>query len=327
MKNQYLAIVIFIAFSIISCGNSTEDAATDEQAVEEQTDVVVEEKVESLEDEVEAPANETIEIATAEKKEIIIVEDDDEADAEYQVVYNTPATEGKPLATPPVEVKETVLIEKPNHTPWDDLTKKYVTASGKVNYKGMKGELSKINSYLTHLKNTPPKSDWSKNEKLAYWINLYNASTVHLIVSNYPTSSITKLNGGKPWDKKFVKSGTKTYSLNDIEHKIVRPTFKDPRVHAALNCAAVSCPKLLNGAYLPSKLNAQLDKQTRAWINDATKNKLGGNKAQVSQLFDWYKEDFKGGIIPFINKYISTGVALEPKAKITYLEYDWALNE
>lgn len=89
----------------------------------------------------------------------------------------------------------------------------------------------------------------------------------------------------------------------------------------------MSCPKLLNEAYNPTGLDAQLDKQTRAWINDGTKNKLSGNKAQLSQLFDWYKTDFKDGVVAFINQYISTGVALESNAKITYLEYNWALNE
>ena len=207
------------------------------------------------------------------------------------------------------------------------ITKKNVGGSGKVDYKGMKTDLAKIKAYLLHLEKTVPTADWSKNEKLAYWINLYNASTVYLIVSNYPTTSITKLSGGKPWDKKFIKSGTNTYSLNDIENNIVRPQFKDPRIHAALNCAAVSCPKLLNGAYLPSKLNAQLDTQVRAWINDATKNKLNVNKAQVSKIFEWYKVDFKGGVVSFINKYTSSNTALLSTAKISYLEYDWALNE
>jgi hypothetical protein len=316
MKNQYLAMAIFMAFSMVACGNSIEETAIDELVVLENTTDVMEEIAESKEEVIAEPADEV--------KEAV--------NPTVTVVEQIKSVKGNPKVSNEVEVpqvKEEIQLEvvRPNHISWDGLTKKYVTSSGKVNYKGMKADLPKINTYLAHLKNTPPKKDWSKNEKLAYWINLYNASTVYLVATNYPTSSITKLSGGKPWDKKFVKSGTKIYSLNDIENTIVRPQFKEPRIHAALNCAAVSCPKLLNGAFLPSKLNAQLDKQTRAWINDAAKNKLKGSKAQVSQIFDWYKVDFKNGVPAFINKYISTGVALETNAKITYLEYDWALNE
>ena len=213
------------------------------------------------------------------------------------------------------------------HESWNALLKKHVTPSGKVNYKGMKSSLTIIDDYLKHLKENSPKKDWSKNEKLAYWINLYNAATVSLIASNYPTSSITKLSGGKPWDKKFVKSGDKVYSLNQIENEIVRPQFKDPRIHAALNCAAVSCPNLLNEAFVPNQLNAQLDQQTKVWVNDASKNKLQDSKVKVSQIFDWYADDFKasGGVVAFINQYATTKVSA--KAKVAYLAYDWSLNE
>lgn len=220
-----------------------------------------------------------------------------------------------------------VEVVKPTHAIWNTITQKNVSATGIVNYKNIKLELSKLTDYLAHLKNTPPQTDWTKNEKLAYWINLYNASTVYLIASNYPTKSITKLNGGKPWDKKFVNSGDKVYSLNQIENEIVRPQFKDPRIHAALNCAAVSCPKLLNEALLPATLNAQLDQQARAWVNDVTKNKLLGNKAAVSQIFDWYKADFKEGVVNFLNTYNSTNITVQQNAKITYLEYNWELND
>tara|TARA_B100000809_G_scaffold255777_1_gene294813 strand:- start:1531 stop:2298 length:768 start_codon:yes stop_codon:yes gene_type:complete len=224
-----------------------------------------------------------------------------------------------------VSVDVEVLMH--NHETWNSLLKKNVNSLGKVNYKGMKLALPLLTKYLKHLNEKPPKSEWSKNEKLAYWINLYNASTVYLIASNYPTSSITKLNGGKSWDKKFVKSGDKIYSLNQIENEIVRPRFKEPRIHAALNCAAVSCPNLLNEAFLASTLNNQLNKQSTVWVNDVTKNKLADSKIKVSQIFDWYAADFKagGGVVAFINKYATTKVSA--KAKVSYLEYNWALNE
>lgn len=217
----------------------------------------------------------------------------------------------------------------PNHQVWDGLLRQYVSSMGSVDYNGMKSSISKIKSYLTEMENTPPHSDWSKDEQLAYWINLYNASTVYLIASNYPVVSITKLNGGKPWDNKFVKSGGKVYSLNEIENSIILPKFNDPRIHAALNCAAKSCPKLLNAAYSPSKLAVQLDAQSKAWVNDKSKNQLSPTKLKVSKIFEWYAADFKeaGGVVGFINKYKNDKMMITPKAKISYLEYDWSLNE
>ena len=150
-----------------------------------------------------------------------------------------------------------------------------------------------------------------------------------MVASNYPTSSITKLEGGKPWDKKFVKSGDKIYTLNQIENEIIRPQFKDPRIHAALNCAAVSCPKLLQGAYFPAKLDEQLNQQCYAWINDESKNQITPNKLNLSQIFNWYKADFKasGGVIKFVGKYNHSKIMIHPKVKISYKEYHWGLNE
>jgi len=222
-------------------------------------------------------------------------------------------------------VKKMIL----NHDIWNVLLKKNVTASGKVNYKGMKAELSNLTAYLTHLKNTPPQADWSKNEKLSYWINLYNASTVYLIASNYPTTSIKKLNRGKPWEKKFVKSGDKVYSLNQIENEIIRPQFKDPRIHAALNCAAVSCPKMLNEAFKASTLNNQLNMLCYAWINDYNRNEVTPNTLKLSKIFEWYGADFKagGGVISFVSKYNRSKIIISPKAKISYKAYNWDLNE
>jgi len=217
----------------------------------------------------------------------------------------------------------------PDHSAWSDITKANVDEAGKVNYDSMKADISMIDSYLEHLKNTPPTDKWSKDEKLAYWLNLYNAATVHLIASNYPTKSIKELKEGNPWDDKFVKSGSEVYSLNDIENKIIRPEFKDPRIHGALNCGANSCPKLRNEAFVPSKLEFQLNEQTTIWINNELKNKTSPNEVEVSKIFEWYKDDFKseGGVIPFIQKYSTKKFVIHPKAKIKFLEYDWKLND
>lgn len=230
------------------------------------------------------------------------------------------------------EVKKTskkkenkVVKVRPDHSIWDQLTKKHVSSTGKVNYRGFKSNISKIEEYLAHLQKIYPKKDWTKNEKLAYWFNLYNASTIHLVASSYPVKSIKNINSGKPWDKKFIKSGNKVYSLNQIENTIVRPNFNEPRLHVAFNCAAVSCPKLLKGAFYPSKLNYQLEILSKSWINDTSKNKIGSDKIVISKIFEWYAVDFKKGIIPFINRYATTKA--NESANIQYLEYNWKLND
>ena len=110
------------------------------------------------------------------------------------------------------------------------------------------------------------------------------------------------------------------------EHQILRKK-NEPRIHFAIVCASVSCPNLLNEAFVATKLNSQLDKQCKVWVNDVTKNKLEDTKVKVSQIFDWYAADFKagGGVVAFINKYAAKKVS--PKAKKSFLEYNWGLNE
>lgn len=212
----------------------------------------------------------------------------------------------------------------PSHETWDALLKKHVSATGQVNYKGIKAEKSKLEDYLKTLSTNAPEESWSKAEQMAFWINAYNAFTIKLIVDNYPTSSITKLHAGKPWDQKWIKIGSKTYTLNNIENDILRPQFKDARIHFAVNCAAKSCPPLLNAAWTAANLNANLDAQAKKFINNPAFNKLSEKKAEVSKIFEWYAADF-GKLIDFLNKYATTKVSA--KAKVSYLEYDWGLNE
>jgi hypothetical protein len=237
---------------------------------------------------------------------------------------------GKTSAPSPISSEETKTDTKPlnpppfSHQAWDELLKKYVSASGKVNYAGIKKDVSKLNSYLQDLQNNPPQSDWAKNKAMAYWINAYNAFTVKLIVDNYPVASITKLEGGKPWDKKWINIGGQTYSLNNIENDILRPKYKDARIHFAVNCAAKSCPPLLNQAWTEGNLNINFEKQAKSFINNASFNKISGSKIQVSKIFEWYAADF-GNLIEFLNKYAATKI--DGKAKVEYLEYNWDLNE
>ncbi len=211
-----------------------------------------------------------------------------------------------------------------NHDKWDRLLRKYVSAAGKVNYKGIKTDKATLESYLKELEENPIQDNWSKAKKMAYWINAYNAFTVKMIVDNYPVSSITKLHGGKPWDYKWIKLNGQTYNLNNIENDILRPVYKDSRIHFAVNCAAQSCPPLLNQAWTESNLNQLMDKQAIAFINNPKFNTIKKSEVEISKIFEWYAVDF-GIIIDYLNKYSNTKI--DRNAKVKYKEYDWNLNE
>ena len=211
----------------------------------------------------------------------------------------------------------------PSHAAWDALLSQYVSSTGKVNYGGLKGAQSKLESYLETLKNNPPAASWSRNEKMAFWINAYNAFTVKKILDNYPLASIQELSGGKVWDDKWINIGSKTYSLNQIENGILRPTYKDARIHFAVNCAAQSCPPLHNRAFTAGNLEKTLESLTKKFINNSKYNTITADKITVSKIFDWYGSDFNG-VADFVNKYTDTDVS---GAEVAYTDYDWSLNE
>lgn len=218
----------------------------------------------------------------------------------------------------------TNVVNKPDHTIWNNLLQKHVDALGNVNYKAFKTDNGKLETYLNNLAENYPTDAWTKEEKLAYYINLYNAATVKLIADNYPLKSIKDLKN--PWNKEWVKVGNRNYSLGDIEHKILRK-MNDPRIHFAINCASYSCPKLANMAYLPLTLETQLAKATSDFINDPSKNTITKNTLSLSNIFKWYKGDFteKGNLIDFIKRYAKK--TIDANSKINYLEYNWSLNE
>jgi hypothetical protein len=224
----------------------------------------------------------------------------------------------------------------PSHELWNALLKMNVSAVGKVNYKGFIADSVKLNTYLKLLStHKPDERMWAENDQKAFWINAYNAFTVKLIIDNYPVKSIndvvTKMKittKTSPWDIKFIRIGDGSYSLNTIEHEKLRKAFGDARFHFALVCAAKSCPILLNEAYMADKLEMQLEKQTKLFLNDKVKNIISPNTLQLSKLFEWYTSDFKSEkttVIDFINKY--SLIKVNPNAGISYLEYSWDLNE
>lgn len=223
----------------------------------------------------------------------------------------------------------------PSHQAFDELLKKHVSKDGIVNYKGFIQDKAKLDKYLDLLSNNAPdRGKWSKEEQLAYWINAYNAFTVKLIVDNYPVKSIQDLHPtvkiplvNTVWHIKFFKIGGKEASLDEIEHKILRKEFEEPRIHFAINCASFSCPPLLNEAFFPEKIDQQLDKVAITFVNDTKRNKITADKVEISSIFSWFKGDFtkNGSLIDYLNQYSTTKI--KPNAKVSHLDYDWSLNE
>ncbi|CAB1060988.1 Uncharacterized protein DUF547 [Olavius sp. associated proteobacterium Delta 1] len=234
-----------------------------------------------------------------------------------------------------------VLIEIPllastgssvSHSLFGDLLHKYV-ADGNVNYAGFQSEEDKLDQYLDLLQSVDPKT-LSRKEQFAFYANVYNAWTIKLILTKYPAiDSIKELgifNTG-PWKKKVVRLSGETVSLDHIEHDILRPRFRDPRVHFAINCAAKSCPPLRPEPYLAEKLDQQLDDATRSFINNPNNYRLEGRNLHVSRIFKWFSEDFNEDALGFFIKYANEALKKKLQTKpekinIKYLAYDWSLN-
>jgi hypothetical protein len=208
-----------------------------------------------------------------------------------------------------------------DYTEYNKLLKGHVSAKGVVDYKGLKLKSKAIDNILINWSKLK-LSSLPKNDQLAYYINVYNLSTINLIIKNYPLKSIQAIQKGKPWDFTFINIEGKNYTLNQIENNIVRPIYKDARIHFALNCGAISCPPLHNEAFTGSNLNAKLDLLTKTFINNKEANSVSNTEIKVSKLFDWYKDDF-GDLTKFLSKYITVP---NPKLKPVYNEYNWALN-
>lgn len=220
------------------------------------------------------------------------------------------------------------------HEIWDSLVKKHAKLDGLVDYKGFIRDSAELNRYLRLLESAHPNDQaWTRQEQMAYWINAYNAYTVQLIVRNYPTKSIKDIQRGLPfvnsvWDLKFIRIQGFTYDLNNIEHNILRPVFKDARIHAAINCASYSCPRLLNEAYTAQHLETQLENAMRSFVNDPLRNQIAAEKARISEIFKWFKGDFMrdaDSVREYLNRY--SKVKLTDKTEISFLDYQWRLNE
>lgn len=209
----------------------------------------------------------------------------------------------------------------------DGFFNKYVT-NGRVAYKDIKSNFSEIESLYKTI-NSANLSSASDVEKKAFYINAYNLIVIYHVSKYYPLKSPLDQSGF--FDKVKHTVAGEQLTLNALEIKKLILTYKDPRIHFVLACAAVSCPPLASFAYTPAKLEEQLQKRTELALNDADwlKVQSGKNKVLLSKIFDWYKKDFtmngETSVIDFINKYRTSKIPAN--YQVGYYEYDWSLNE
>jgi hypothetical protein len=228
-----------------------------------------------------------------------------------------------------------------DHRPWERILGAYLVKDaagvGRVAY-GRVGadDRRALDAYVGGLVATPV-SVLSRPQQLAYWINLYNALTVKLVLAHYPVASIQDIGispgllARGPWDRKLVNVEGQPLSLNDIEHRILRPIWQDARIHYAVNCASVGCPNLQPKPFDAATLDAQLDAAAREYVNDARGVRIEGGKLTVSKIYLWFREDFgesDSQVIEHLRRYAEPALAdrLQKFRKIDAYAYDWSLN-
>lgn len=227
-----------------------------------------------------------------------------------------------------------------DHDAWNDLLGRYLKRDSaginRVDYVGLNRDgRDQLDGYVQSLTELDVAA-LNRGEQLAYWINLYNALTVQTVAVAYPVASIRDIDispglfADGPWGKKLVTVEGEALSLNDIEHRILRPLWEDPRIHYAVNCAALGCPNLAAGAYTGGAIEAQLDTGARAFVNSPRGVAFDNGKLRVSSIYAWFQVDFGGddaGILAHLETYAEPALKarLEGAAKIDEHAYDWAL--
>lgn len=234
---------------------------------------------------------------------------------------------------------------------WNTLLKKHVRwlpdgKQSRVNYKGFAADRAVLKDVLNALSAVPKSTfdSWSQPQQMAFLVNAYNAFTVELILTKYPDLKSIKDLGSfiqSPWKKKFFQLLGEERHLDWIEHEQLRPVYKEPRIHTAVNCASVGCPALRDEAFTASQLEAQLEDSMRRFMGDATRNRVKNGKVEVSAIFKWFKEDFNSGYRGFkqvedvfaayaeqLTSKPEEQQALQAKSlSVSYLDYDWSLND
>jgi hypothetical protein len=236
-----------------------------------------------------------------------------------------------------------------SHAALTELLRAHV-AGDRVDYKALLEQRAALKAYLKRLEAVSPEelTGFSRDQQHAYWINAYNAYTLAKVLSRYPIESIKDLGSlvTSVWDQRWIpleahhpkgaRGKGEKLSLNDIEHEILRPRYKDARVHAAINCASQGCPPLADEAYVAERLDEQLTRAARAWLADPARNRYDRAKGtlHLSKVFDWFKEDFvrdAGSVQAWVARYAPAAeaewIAKAEKPKIEHLDYSWKLND
>ncbi len=231
----------------------------------------------------------------------------------------------------------TTIVE---HSAWDHFLSKYIVKNGSINLvaygKVTREDKEKLSTYLDDLQKIDVTL-LNRDEQFSFWLNLYNASTVFIILKHYPVKSVREIKNGVldfhgPFNDIIAKVNGKNLSLNTIESGIVRPIWKDPRLHYAFNCAAITCPNLNNQAYNGKTLDNQLNAAAHSYINDKRGIHFEGKKVIASKIFFWYEGDFGGSekaILNHMKKFAEPTLKarLQKIKRIDDYVYDWSLNE
>lgn len=224
-----------------------------------------------------------------------------------------------------------------DHDPWDKILADHARPANdginRIDYKGIKDRsAAALTAYIKALENIKI-SNYPRDEQFAYWINLYNAATVQAIVTHYPLKSIRNIGtlGQGPWNDKVLKVEGRALSLDDIEHGILRPIWKDVRIHYAVNCASLGCPNLALKAYRAATLEAMLEEAAGIYINHPRGFQQVDGKLLASSIFDWYQSDWgsEENVLIHARKYATgkTAIMLETAKSIDGYKYNWSLND
>lgn len=252
------------------------------------------------------------------------------------------------LAAPKAELwarwqaHDAASVRSVDHGVWDSFLKMYVRHSAdginRVAYGAVtQSQRAALNGYLDYLSHMPV-SRLNRGEQRAVWINLYNALTVQVVLNHYPLQSIRDIDispglfANGPWGKKLIMVEGEALSLDDIEHRILRPIWRDARLHYALNCAALGCPNLQDTAFTAANSDTLLTTAARVFINHQRGVRMEGGKLYVASIYEWFKDDFGGndaGVISHIKLYIAPDRVhlLDDITRITDDDYDWLLND
>ena len=194
-----------------------------------------------------------------------------------------------------------------------------------------------LDGYVAGLEATPIDR-YNRAEQFAFWVNLYNVLTVKLVLEHYPLAGIREIDISPgwfaigPWDKKLITVAGQAISLNDIEHRILRPIWRDPRIHYALNCASVGCPNLRLEAFTADNAEAALDAAARDYVNSRRAVEIADGRLTVSSVYVWFKADFGGteaAVVAHLRKFAEPELAsaLAEFDHIDEIRYDWRLND